>query len=324
MSNEFDRITRPFEGKPRGGVTLLANVSKLEREPFTLGDDVLVRRATFAEVERFRDLFDFYHAKLAREFYEAKLSTKQEGHVVEYRFDSLPVDEFRYHVIERVGGYDPTPLLRQASVLTDYEMHVGHGFSYGPGEDSYASPDMDLDALRKGAMFDYSRLVTVSEAELQDLADVYARYHSHRSDLIPLNRITSDYIGLRKLSAHPNLRVLAMFGLLESLLTHNPKPSDPYDSITRQITQKIKLLNARFRKPLPYRENFGEAKSDKVWKALYAVRSAVAHGGELKFQGDQALAKSLDHTERFVRTALRAVMRQALEEPQLIADLKDC
>ncbi len=47
---------------------------------------------------------------------------------------------------------------------------------------------------------------------------------------------------LKALPHFSPLRFLGYFAMLESLLTHAPNPSDPYDSITRQVQKRRALL----------------------------------------------------------------------------------
>ena len=93
---------------------------------------------------------------------------------------------------------------------------------------------------------------------------------------------------LGQLKALPNyspLRFLGYFAILESLLTHAPKPSDPYSSITRQVQKKLILLDHRWTHKINYGP-FGEAKPEKVWSTMYGYRSLIAHGGQPDFSGE--------------------------------------
>lgn len=64
---------------------------------------------------------------------------------------------------------------------------------------------------------------------------------------------------------------------------------------------------------------------EKTWDALYELRSCVAHGATPDFsRGLLANLKASDHAVGLVRESCRSLIRQALEEPELMADLKDC
>jgi hypothetical protein len=112
-----------------------------------------------------------------------------------------------------------------------------------------------------------------------------------------------------------------LFAIVESLITHDPH--DQYDSLVHQIRSKMKLLGRRFRKPLDY-SPFGTTSMDSIWKKLYKCRSCIAHGGKLQFDGDLKVLTNLEVVERFLLSATRSVLQQALFEPDLVLDLREC
>ena len=117
------------------------------------------------------------------------------------------------------------------------------------------------------------------------------------------------------------LYVLGVFAVLESLLTHDPHGG--YDSLTHQIKTKMALLDSRFSERLDY-SKFGTARADKIWARLYAFRSALAHGQQFDFVRDRVLLKDDRTVVRFLDEATKALLRHALQEPQLITDLRAC
>jgi hypothetical protein len=116
---------------------------------------------------------------------------------------------------------------------------------------------------------------------------------------------------------------LGHFAVLEALLTHPPKPTDPYDSITRQVKKKLALLDHRSQPGIDY-SSFAEANRETVWAKMYAYRSTLAHGGAPTFDGDLQVLGSHDNALKLVKQTAKALIRQALIEPQLLADLRDC
>jgi hypothetical protein len=128
---------------------------------------------------------------------------------------------------------------------------------------------------------------------------------------------------LKGLPHKSELRFLGYFAVLESLLTHTPKPSDPYDSITRQVKKKLALLDHRFPHSIDYAP-FGGTSADVVWSKMYAYRSLVAHGGIPSFDGELQVLASHDAALTLIKETVKAVIRQALSEPQLVLDLRAC
>jgi hypothetical protein len=111
--------------------------------------------------------------------------------------------------------------------------------------------------------------------------------------------------------------------MLEALLTHQPKPSDPYESITRQIKKKVALLDNRWSPRIDYRR-FGGVDPDKVWEKMYSYRSALAHGAKPNFTGDLQLLRNPDQALSLVKETVKSIARFALVDPRLLEDLKEC
>jgi hypothetical protein len=106
-------------------------------------------------------------------------------------------------------------------------------------------------------------------------------------------------------------------------LTHAPNPDDRYDSITRQIKQKLALLNKRWNPPLDY-SAFPALSHHKVWSKMYEYRSAIAHGSTPNFVGELSALGKAEDANLLISEAVKKTIYQALKEPQLLADLQDC
>ena len=57
---------------------------------------------------------------------------------------------------------------------------------------------------------------------------------------------------------------------------------------------------------------------------MYGYRSLIAHGGEPDFTGKLSLLKDEETALKLIKETAKAVIRQALSEPQLLLDLRDC
>ena len=55
-----------------------------------------------------------------------------------------------------------------------------------------------------------------------------------------------------------------------------------------------------------------------------SYRSALAHGSEPHFQGEHQLLASHETAPHLLRQTVKSVIRQALAEPRLLADLQNC
>ena len=57
---------------------------------------------------------------------------------------------------------------------------------------------------------------------------------------------------------------------------------------------------------------------------MYDCRSAVAHGGIPDFAKELSVLKSYDDSLRLVKETTKALITQALREPRLLVDLREC
>jgi hypothetical protein len=65
--------------------------------------------------------------------------------------------------------------------------------------------------------------------------------------------------------------------------------------------------------------------SDTIWAKMYELRSLLAHGRTPDFSKDKLdCLKSFQVAFDLLRDVTRSVARYALEDPQLIADLREC
>lgn len=129
---------------------------------------------------------------------------------------------------------------------------------------------------------------------------------------------------------------LGHFSALECLLTHKPSPTDTADSLMRQLKTSVPLLLRR----AGMLERFGGTEElRKLIGKLYGMRSDLVHGTS-KFGSptDASTASCLkqfrngNHQESgggdwetaclAIREIVKTCLRMALEEPDLVTDLK--
>lgn len=163
----------------------------------------------------------------------------------------------------------------------------------------------------------------IASAQAAEISDIHALLRSNDPALVEHRRLLGQLSALKGLPQESPICFLGYFALLESLLTHPPKPTDPYDSITIQIKKKLALLNRRLLRPIDY-SPFGDASPETVWAKMYDCRSKVAHGGVPDFGKDLRLLKSQDHALKLVKETAKAVITHALREPRLLIDLREC
>jgi Apea-like HEPN len=152
---------------------------------------------------------------------------------------------------------------------------------------------------------------------------IYSQFQATDARLIRVKRLAVQLNHLKSLPHRSPLRFLGYFAILEGLLTHAPKHSDPCDSITHQLKRKIALLDNRWEHRVDYGP-FGGAKPETIWTEMYSYRSRLAHGGSPEIGKDFSVLGSDGKALALLIETVKAVFRQALLEPQLLTDLRIC
>jgi hypothetical protein len=137
-------------------------------------------------------------------------------------------------------------------------------------------------------------------------------------------RIFDDFVALSAGERYGHLPLLGLFAAIEALITHDPHEFG--DSLNHQLSTKMPLLMRRFKQPINIAEYFqADCGPARAWKLLYDVRSRFAHGGVPIFtKGKLQQLRDFHSVFGFVRASTKRLLIQALEEPQLIFDLKSC
>jgi len=233
-----------------------------------------------------------------------------------FRVDPDP-SEFRFFVIEFQDMAETLELLQQAFDLSPIELEIGFtrradgGMSWKPSRLVY------LDAV------DRETLAEISSADVRETAVITEQIHAHNHGVVNVRAAISELEQLKGLPHNSQLRILGYFALIESLLTHAPKGTDPYDSITRQIKKKLILIGNRWPDRINY-TGFGSIAMERLWSLMYEYRSAVAHGAAIDLTVKLKPLGSRERVFSLAKSAAKAVIRFCLDEPQLAKDLREC
>lgn len=313
-----------------GGLRLLANVKRIAvDEPFEIAPGIRVRPAWDDEALALRELLaNFIPANLFYRYrnpYETRLEHEDiaPGHTRMHIHD-LPAGEHRYCVAE-FTGVDTSSLVLELSALTIREIEEGITIHFGSHPGFSWHPRGRQQPILEEASKDDDVLLTLERSHLEDLRSVFAKFKKHSDEGVGLLPALDQFGELHAIPKLSPLRFLGYVAILESLITHQPNPTDPHSSLTRQVTNKMLLLGRRCHLRLPY-DYFGTQHELKaIWKKLYAYRSAVAHGVPVDFnKGEFKMLGSAEQALSFIRDSTAAIMRHALDEPELIVDLRAC
>jgi hypothetical protein len=298
------------------------NVSRLVgATSFSMAAGHELRRANIEEIETIRKTLQPYTIFPAFTPWEFR----SDGG----RLERLPEIDWHYHVISFQGHNQTLVEVEKACMLAPLEIKIGFTVfrSFGPVPLNGTQHGLIVHAGRLFQMMDRAfwklALLDVSAADVESIRVIHSHLLQHDARLVDVNRLIQQLQELDAVPYYSPLRFLGYFAVLEALLTHPPKPTDPYDSITRQIKKKMTLLNNRCTPQIDY-SAFGDTDTEKVWSTMYTYRSALAHGGQPTFDGDLRKLGSHENALKLVKHAVKAVIRQALVEPQLLLDLKDC
>lgn len=327
----LDSLAATHPDLKNSGFSHVANLGQLHVEmPYRLADDLQIRRASPNEVKTLQKLLEITRPSTlmapSRNPYETAVhSTETAPGTVSYSTTQLPEDQWRYHVIAFEGTDETFHDFIESTVLTKWRLVRGPRlianswlrtptFVGGPstGRIWEELSHSDMPFLRLG------------QAELDDLRLVYQHLIALKDDRVNLRGAMKRFEQLDAIPRSSPMRFLGYVSVLESLITHAPEPKDPYDSLTRQVTQKMLLVGRRSRIPIPYELFDTGVRLDTLWKRLYAYRSTIAHGANADFQGELRCLKDAATALEFISCATVALVRQVLEEPDLIADLRAC
>jgi hypothetical protein len=330
-------IDQIFGGMRRGSGIFLYNNEEIDFRPFAfvlnvknliddspieLAPDCTLRRAQKSEVEYIKEF-------ITKEFGRASSTAIWETRpTASGKQAKLPKKLWRYFVIE-FGNDDPKLDLLEAA-LTVAPVSLDIGFAKlrvdlkGVIRPAclYRAPSLfqSLSTLDSAGADRDDLMKSLGKTEGEQIQEIFLRMAAHAPATLDLSQVVELLMELKDLPRFSPLQILGYFAILESVLTHQPNPDDRYESITRQITQKLALLNKRWHPALDY-SRFGGASHEKIWTKMYAYRSAIAHGRRPDFKSPLALLKDADSANALIQDVVKKTICQAYAEPQLLGDL---
>ena len=296
------------------------NIGSLASATFSLAPGNVLRRATDTEITTIKEQLQQYNVEGLPGLYgwtwEKKLFLPPGP------AEALPQAEWRYFVLAFENANQELENLQLASCLASFEMDIGFTIintSPTTAEGIGWHPDRlfhTVAALR----FNDSLFCSVTSDDVQEIVSINTQLQSCAPQT---KALVLQLQGLKGLPHHSPLRFLGYFAVLESILTHTPKPDDRYDSITRQVKKKLALLDKRWARKINYSPFLGVS-SERVWALMYSYRSAIAHGGNPDFARELKSLKAPEHALAILKGTVKTVLRQALIEPELLSDLREC
>ncbi len=300
--------------------------------PFEIIPEHFLSRAEPGQIKIFKERLNMARPVPINYFLYERSQVRQmpgerEGQIV-YLTDELPSDKWKYWIVSHNGTNHGIQNLQEASLLLKEEIELGFQiFSMaGISGGSLASPAM-VSYLSEAEEFSSSR--STKQITVDDLNNIRI-YHSLIKGLNAEYGVVKNAVklfdDLRALPRHSDFRIIGLFSIIESLISHSPKLEFFHDSIKHQIRTKIPLLAKRFVRELNYGEFFNEgAREDKVLSCLYDYRSRIVHAGNSDIPTElSGVLKGKNEVRGFLKELTKLLLITALKEPELVTDLKSC
>jgi hypothetical protein len=237
-------------------------------------------------------------------------------------------ENWKYYVLSFQGNNSKISDLAKVANLTAIELEIGLQFLYHDEVGSFGiakNPVHLSNYFLEMSHNDYINpdFITINDSHLQEIGLMYKLFCDLDKNKYPNIKKSIDMFNeLKNLSHISSFKNLALFTIIEFLITH--KPVDTGDSITRQVSTKIPLLSHRFSQEINYSQFFQSASENTIWKKLYTYRSSIAHGSEPDFTKELSVLRDEATVRKFLKFVVKKLLQHSLVEPQLYTDLKEC
>jgi hypothetical protein len=238
----------------------------------------------------------------------------------------LPEDRWRYFVIKSSDRGENLRILHEIANITTTPIDLQSLIVYSATAFRYHS-----ETLKRH--FDGTPLdrvvVTIDDQELETLTSLFLKWkamsneNKEGEEAYPeISRALKMFDTLKLLPKQSDFEILSLFSIIEMLITHEPEGAGDA-SITKQIRGKMPMLLKRSVKTMPTPEVLKAVSAEKIWNALYDLRSCLAHGSVANFQkGKHALLKNDKISSEYLRDAVASLINLAIHDPWLLRDLK--
>ncbi len=299
--------------------------------PFKIIEDCYFQKASQSQIDEIKKYFQYsgyfplyssFNLSPYEFIYVESINTLNNNSLQGQR---LEPQAWKYYVINFNGNNAKIYDLNMAANLIEIELEFGLQFLYHEEIKNFSIQKKPTHIFNYFYEMnsDLPSIQSIDDVSLQDISSVYQNYQELDKIKYPdIKQAIHMLEELKHLPHNSKFKILGLFTIIEFLITH--KPIDTGDSITRQVTNKINLLSKRFSNKLDYSKFFGNTPESTVWKKLYAYRSNIAHGDQPDFAKELLVLKDDSTAKKFLKLAVKMLLRHSLTEPQLYTDLKEC
>jgi len=314
-----------------GGFHIISNVFDVAVPlPLIIAPDLRIERPDDAQIEIIQFLLG--HSSSASSLREAfeydHKPVSENGAVVRWTNDPLPRRDWRYLILTFDGNGNSAHFFLQAANLVSPAISCcAHAYTFEPfGRGRRTGWSVDELGAHRRFLSSFAKRHVREILDDRAVTRINAAYKAfqafdggrHKGIL----RAIELFATFPRLPNLNYIRVLALFMLLEMLLTHKPGDKEIGDSLRHQLRTKIPLVDSRLAERIDYSCLHKHASPATIWAKLYDYRSAVAHGDEPDFESSLNVLRSAEAADDFLEQATRRLLRYAIDDPDLFDGLK--
>lgn len=320
-----------FPASPPGAMALIVNPVQIDASlPWEFTDGLILDRAAGDDLELVKTRLDALSpsdgfGKLCKHYEEELIALKM-PHGNGWTVRPLSKDHWRYFVIKSNDRGENLRILHQIANITTTPLDLQSLIIFSATGYGYQSETFKRHF--DGVPHDRT-IITVDNQELETLASLFRKWKAMLSEnkdneeaYPEINRALKMFDTLKFLPRQSDFEILSLFSIIEMLITHEPEGAGDA-SITKQIRGKMPMLLKRAVRIMPIPEPLQAVSAEKIWNALYDLRSCLAHGSVANFQkGKHALLKNHKIASEYLRDAVASLINLAIHDPWLLRDLK--
>lgn len=311
------------------------------KEIIHINEEMTIKLADEKQIETIRSLLTKYgedpRGLTSKLFQEYKIKERLPSGGIN-RTRRSP-DDYRYFLLEHDSPQYEANILKVFQLMEN-EFFIPFGFAYADFGTSIFQP---LGELATFVYYNDQNIVfplgypdtmnlpkdpkTFEENDLIEFRTILTVLRTFNfTDFPIIEKSLSDFFKVNEISNNSIFKIVSYFACLELLIVNS---NDRLNYITQQLETKLELLNNRFSISIEindYLKGPDTLTLGKVISVMYSYRSSIAHGDFLDFNKRLKILEktSIIEIQQILRLLLKRLLIFALEEPQLITDLKKC
>ena len=292
------------------------------RTPFEFIPHYFIRRANVSESGIIRKSFSNNLGDKFEDYYKYEI-TKNEDNKFTLKLNDP--SKWRYWIIEyKEGNNSEIHNIQLAFLLSETNLKLDATFFFEDGQGRGCIAPSGVAINYYDNPFKNLEIIKVDKENILKVRSIYKLIKKFEDNDWDNKRLRS-FKEIESIKWTSPLRLLAYFIIWELLLAHKPDSKDPGDSITRQLKNKINLVNNRMSEKINFSGLIAEEiKLDTIIKKLYSLRSQIVHGDNPDYRRSLSILRGIENAESILREITRKLLIHSLKEPELFRDLKNC